>query len=350
MKRRSSFRKAAGNNAFVDFRDGADSGDSDGPCSSCSIAGCGSRDGVHKADRMTATSSNHSESSVSLFLNQTSDAINAGRRRRGKKRFPKKKDDDNKSGEHTNLSSLIASELSLLSIEDREKALEEVHGVIQTTDEDPEKMKNLFDQVKEELKRIRYKQAYEKAAFRCSSYVADPEFVVLFLRADNYNPRKAAIRLVEHFKYKLELFEDKTLVRDIMYDDLDEGGKSVLKSGLMQTLPTPDRAGRQVMLCNLSEFLKTGTLMDVNRAAWYLTLRNSQMHRTSSQLGIVGVYFTHGMGNVFEKLYREHLIHGTAFLGKALPLKFASVHFCFERNTLATALQTTLMILSLIHI
>ena len=62
-----------------------------------------------------------------------------------------------------------------------------------------------------------------------------------------------------------------------------------------------------------------------------------------SKLGIVMAYFTHGMCNVFEKLSREDFIRGTAFLGNALPYKFAGVHFCFEHNTFSSLLQTTLM-------
>ena len=220
-----------------------------------------------------------SAASADLFLNQTSyDGVGRTNKSRSNSvtknstKKPKRKSwlsgGEKKSGsedDHPDLSSLIASELTKLSIDDRVKALEEVHGVVESIEEDPEEINKLFDQVKEELKRLRYKQAYEKAAFLSSTYVSDPEFVLHFLRADNYNPRPAAIRLAEHFKYKLELFGEHTLVRDIMYDDLTDDEKTILHSGFVRALPKSDRAGRQIVVCQMSGFLKIGNLKNVVR-------------------------------------------------------------------------------------
>ena len=172
---------------------------------------------------------------------------------------------ENLDSDHSDLSSLIASELSKLSIEDRVKALEEVHGVVQNIEEDPNEINRLFDKVKEELKRLRYKQAYEKAAFMSSTYVNNPQFVLSFLRAENYNPRHTAIRLAEHFKFKLELFGEHTLVRDIFYDDLTDEEKLILNSGFFHFLTSTDRAGRQIVACNMNKFLEIGNLMNVVR-------------------------------------------------------------------------------------
>ena len=79
------------------------------------------------------------------------------------------------------------------------------------------------------------------------------------------------------------------------------------------------------------------------RAMWYLSVRNIQMDTAMSKMGIVGVYFTHGMGNIFEKISRDQHNNGTGFMGNALPYKFASVHFCFENKSFGGALQTALM-------
>lgn len=248
----------------------------------------------------------------------------------------------NGSNDSSDLSSLIASELLKLSIEDRTKALEEVHGVVENIEEDPEEINKLFEQVKEELKRIRYKQAYEKAAFLSGTYVNDPEFVLPFIRSDNYNPRPAAMRLAEHFKHKLELFGEHTLVRDIMYDDLCEKEKMILNSGFVQTSPASDRAGRKVVVCNMSEFLKIGTLRNILRAMWYLMFRNAQLESTITKTGVVAVYFTHKMVNIFEKLFNDPLAHRTGFMQHALPFKLASVHFCFD-NTFGSTIQRIVM-------
>lgn len=313
---------------------GSYSGNEDGWCISL---GCGGNEHYNtpRAPVISASSSIRGGSSETLFLDQTSGVRRVTRRRKGT--------EDQHGTNNYNLSTLIASELSKMTLEDREKVLEEVHGVVENNQEDPDEIQILFEKVQEELKRIRYKQAYEKAAFLSNTYVTDPEFVLHFLRADNYKPRKAAVRLVEHFKHKLELFGEDALVREIMYDDLTEDEKAILRTGFVQVLPDTDRAGRYVFVCNLSEFLNTGTMRDMIRATWYLSVRTTQMATNKSELGIVGVYFTHEMGNIWEKLSRDQYVNGTSFMGNALPFKFASVHFCFESNTLVAAIQSTLM-------
>mmetsp|Transcript_9341 Transcript_9341/g.23245 ORF Transcript_9341/g.23245 Transcript_9341/m.23245 type:complete len:592 (+) Transcript_9341:191-1966(+) len=292
--------------------------------------------------------------SANFFLNQTQyDGNDWGRRKNNSQKKWKRKSsipddvDNNSSSDHPDLSSLIASELTKLSLEDRVKALEEVHGVVETIKEDPEEIKRLMEQVKEELKRLRYKQAYEKAAFLSSTYVNNPEFVLHFLRADNNNPRHAAIRLAEHFKFKLELFGEHTLVRDILYEDLTADEQLILNSGFIQKLPALDTAGRQIVVCNMSEFLKIGNLRNVCRAMWYLTVRTSQMNPSVNSMGVVGVYFAHEIGNVFEKLSankRTDFANGTGFMQNALPYKLASVHFCFDnKNHFGSAIQKYIM-------
>lgn len=271
MKRRSRDNGAL--SLFADEsedRNHADNnvGGNDASCFSILGAGDG-KNAMADAANSAGTSKNESKNfmeSARFFLDQTDYDGNAwGRRKtKWKRKSSIPEDIDNNSNDnHPDLSSLIASELTKLSLEDRVKALEEIHGVVENIEEDPEEIIRLIEQVKEELKRLRYKHAYEKAAFLSSTYVSNPEFVLPFLRADNYNPRHAAIRLAEHFKFKLELFGEHTLVRDIMYDDLTADEQLILNSGFVQMLPTLDTAGRQIVVCNMSEFLKIGTLRDV---------------------------------------------------------------------------------------
>lgn len=64
-------------------------------------------------------------------------------------------------------------------------------------------------------------------------------------------------------------------------------------------------------------------------------------------MGVVGVYFAHEIGNIFEKLYankRNDFANGTGFMQKALPYKLASVHFCFDNNNhFGSAIQKYIM-------
>lgn len=78
---------------------------------------------------------------------------------------------------------------------------------------------------------------------------------------------------------------------------------------------------------------------------WYLTVRTSQINTTITNMGVVGVYMAHGIGNIFEKLYtnkRNDFANGTGFMQNALPYKLASVHFCFDSN-FGSAIQKYIM-------
>ena len=217
------------------------------------------------ADPVNSILSVRSETSINFAGNNWESSKTNAQNKSKRKAWGSDRANNSDSENHSDLSSIIASELTKLSLEDRTKALEEVHGVVESMEEDPSEMAKLFDKVKEELKRLRYKQAYEKAAFVSSSYVNNPEFVLSFLRAVNYNPRHAAIRLAQHFKFKLELFGESTLVRDIFYDDLTDDEKLILNSGFIQMLPSTDRAGRQIVVCNMNKFLEIGNLRNVVR-------------------------------------------------------------------------------------
>ena len=75
---------------------------------------------------------------------------------------------------------------------------------------------------------------------------------------------------------------------------------------------------------------------------WYLIVRSAQLNPFTTKTGVVGVYFTHEMGNIFEKLFNDPFGNGTSFMQNALPFKIASVHFCVD-NTFGSAIQKVVM-------
>ena len=90
------------------------------------------------------------------------------------------------------------------------------------------------------------KEAYEAKKSMNPDYVSDKKFQLKFLRADRFDAKQAALRLVRHFQAKLELFGKSKLVKDIVQDDLDRDDMEALYSGFSQMLPVRDRAGRLV--------------------------------------------------------------------------------------------------------
>jgi hypothetical protein len=146
------------------------------------------------------------------------------------------------------MDSLVASELNQLSLEEREAVFEEIHGVNQVEEESPEVIASFVEQLKQQIKKIRGKSAYDKALFLCPSYVDDPKFCLMFLRADNFNVRLAAERMVSHFKHKLEIFGIEKLAKAITLEDLDVDAMDAISTGSIQFLPKKDRSGRTVCI------------------------------------------------------------------------------------------------------
>eukprot|EP00531_Pseudo-nitzschia_arenysensis_P007368 CAMPEP_0116124144 /NCGR_PEP_ID=MMETSP0329-20121206/5128_1 /TAXON_ID=697910 /ORGANISM="Pseudo-nitzschia arenysensis, Strain B593" /LENGTH=451 /DNA_ID=CAMNT_0003618113 /DNA_START=202 /DNA_END=1557 /DNA_ORIENTATION=+ len=111
--------------------------------------------------------------------------------------------------------------------------------------------------------------AYKLALSRNPSYVRNPEFRLMFLRATEGDTKKAAKRLTRHFKTKLRLFGEDKLGRDIVLDDLGEDDMEALKSGGFQVLKKRDAAGRSVLFGRYTS-MKYKTIDNMLRALWYI--------------------------------------------------------------------------------
>jgi hypothetical protein len=147
---------------------------------------------------------------------------------------------------------ITATELNELSMAKREEALFDVHGIREghESQETPEFLNDRLAQMEKALNHDIApldRQAYDMAMAQNAAYVQNPEFRLMFLRCDMFDPVRAAIRFARHFQAKLELFDSDLLCKDIAQDDLDEDGAlKCLYSGWTQELPIRDISGRLV--------------------------------------------------------------------------------------------------------
>jgi hypothetical protein len=142
---------------------------------------------------------------------------------------------------------ILARELNQLSMEERELIYEEIHGVDKIIEETPEFVSERLAALDQELRKISFKPAYEQAKKMSEKYVTDRKFRLMFLRADYFDPNKAATRLVKFMEEKLKMFGPETLVRPLYLSDLNEDDRACLKAGALQALPVRDRAGRAIL-------------------------------------------------------------------------------------------------------
>jgi hypothetical protein len=141
---------------------------------------------------------------------------------------------------------LFAQELNKLSMQERDEVLQDIHGVSDIIDEEPTFVRKRFEELEDELSKICDKQAYLQAKLQNEEYVTNEKILLMFLRADEFQVKLAAARIVAFFEAKLDLFGPDKLGRDIRLSDLNEDDMRCLESGYAQVLPERDRAGRVI--------------------------------------------------------------------------------------------------------
>ena len=141
---------------------------------------------------------------------------------------------------------MLAKEMNQLSAEEREKMLEDVHGIARVMDEPQEFIEASLALLEKELTNISNKVAYDLASSMSKKYTSSKKRRLMFLRAESFDAYNAASRMVRFFDQKYELFGPHNLTKDITLDDLDPDDIAALEKGFYQVLPEKDRAGRLV--------------------------------------------------------------------------------------------------------
>eukprot|EP00980_Cylindrotheca_fusiformis_P019588 scaffold6795_cov110-Cylindrotheca_fusiformis.AAC.5 len=143
----------------------------------------------------------------------------------------------------------LAAALEKLSLQEREKVYEDVHGVTDEIQETAEFVTNSLEQMDREIESINEKDAYEEAKLQSHSLVTNRQFRLSFLRYTSFNPKMAALHLVQYFSSKQELFGTENLGKSrITLEDLGETTMHVLKLGSLQVLPCRDSKGRAIVV------------------------------------------------------------------------------------------------------
>eukprot|EP00934_Nitzschia_sp_Nitz4_P005336 Nitzschia sp. Nitz4//scaffold60_size111251//36487//38209//NITZ4_004143-RA/size111251-processed-gene-0.22-mRNA-1//1//CDS//3329555552//5326//frame0 len=147
---------------------------------------------------------------------------------------------------------VVARDLNQLNSEQREKILHDIHGIFGNDVYNDPPQQVVSDKVNELLQILgnRSKQnrahGYSLAVSIKPSYVHNNNFLCMFLRTDDWNPERAANRIVLHFDVKLSIYGSELLCKDVTQDDLTPGALEALYSGYIQDLPIRDTAGRVV--------------------------------------------------------------------------------------------------------
>lgn len=220
----------------------------------------------------------------------------------------------------------LTRELNELSVKEREDLYEEIHG-ISAEQKDPEEreLDKIFVAMQERISTIRKpaRAAYEKALFLRPDYVQNRKFRLSFLRAEDFDPHKAAQRFVKHFEFKRELFGDGKLVEDVTLQDLTPADLECLMSGSTQILPQKDSVGRTVIVVN-QNYYRYRHWKEQLRVTWYI-IQVALEDEVSQTRGLVDVIVdigpNHNEFDLGSMAKRVHLMNG-------LPFRLSGWHYC----------------------
>ena len=103
-------------------------------------------------------------------------------------------------------SDLLSSKLNKMSLEERSHGLHELHGVADLKEETPEMMNSKLKEVNDALANTASLRIEEDSSAYYKALGLSPQYVeklkLQCLRADAYNGREAAIRLIRFFDHK----------------------------------------------------------------------------------------------------------------------------------------------------
>jgi hypothetical protein len=166
----------------------------------------------------------------------------------------RRRQDESDSGfipldEEEDVDKVLARDLYTMTVQERERALHDVHGIADSMVETHELVQSAKSKLRHQLSLIGYRStAYQLAMSQCSEYVESLH--IIFLRRDGYDVNSAASRMLSHFDMKMTLWGETTLGRNITLNDFNEDDMACLNEGLFHSINCRDQAGR-ALFCKL---------------------------------------------------------------------------------------------------
>ena len=116
----------------------------------------------------------------------------------------------------------LASDMNMLTFDERKAIEEDIHGVSNAVDETEELIIYSIAQMKEALGKLspRDRQAWDRAVFLRPALSEDRKLYLMCLRARRFRPVEAAMFLIAHFRSKRDLFGDDLLIHRITWQDV----------------------------------------------------------------------------------------------------------------------------------
>mmetsp|Transcript_31408 Transcript_31408/g.75735 ORF Transcript_31408/g.75735 Transcript_31408/m.75735 type:complete len:518 (+) Transcript_31408:81-1634(+) len=264
----------------------------------------------------------------------------------GESSFTKRNQDERQQEMMKPTEDLLSSELNKLSLQERSKALEDLHCVGEELEETPDMILQSLEEFDQVVKAGIYPM-YNQAISQNRAYVEDSSFRLMFLRANAYDAQKSVRQMVNHLHQKAQYFGEDKIARDIRLDDLNAEDIQVLLSGFLHVQGERDRTGRGI-LCTFSHLLgrwnhpsSQWTIQNVIRVHYYLMFHMLLPIPDVQTKGLVIVYYDSlpegeklSMPSIYDfvtmKAYRN-----------TVPIRYSALHLCLKKEEKGLASKNT---------
>ena len=261
------------------------------------------------------------------------------------------------------LDSQLAQALSDMTVNERNTFYEECNGIVSVIEEDPKFVQAKIRQLDEELKKhaasssVRQLAAaaaaatydcnplkaitaipYQLALSKDSSFIHNYKFKLMFLRASRYDVARAVQGVLTHFEWKLYLFGEEMLVKNIRLEDLNEDDLYSLRKQTMLFLPGTDRAGRKVFIMQSVDSPPEAykTWKNHFRSIFYQFMVLAE-NETYQKLGCAVVAYLVNQTLTFGTSHFQNYLQLPTF-SACLPLHKAVFHCCYNSRAIGSAI------------
>eukprot|EP00934_Nitzschia_sp_Nitz4_P003457 Nitzschia sp. Nitz4//scaffold49_size126201//116812//118450//NITZ4_003662-RA/size126201-exonerate_est2genome-gene-0.44-mRNA-1//1//CDS//3329553209//3447//frame0 len=227
----------------------------------------------------------------------------------------------------------LAQELNKLSLKEREQVLYDLHGVADGNNEreSPESVQQALSSfsslLSAELANPNTAEILRTAGVHAQDRLTDPAFQLLFLRADDFDIRRAFNRMICYLEEVRFLFGNEQLSRRITLHDLNSEDRQILDLGFCQILPAKDRSGRSVLFASIPHTTENVETIPLLRSSWYLLLSHLENDEDAQKNGIVLVLSYIGMK---ANVWSPTLAWQAHKFVEALPVRIVANHGLIE--------------------
>eukprot|EP00543_Licmophora_paradoxa_P001425 CAMPEP_0202457586 /NCGR_PEP_ID=MMETSP1360-20130828/14577_1 /ASSEMBLY_ACC=CAM_ASM_000848 /TAXON_ID=515479 /ORGANISM="Licmophora paradoxa, Strain CCMP2313" /LENGTH=357 /DNA_ID=CAMNT_0049077725 /DNA_START=161 /DNA_END=1234 /DNA_ORIENTATION=+ len=147
----------------------------------------------------------------------------------------------------------ILKEQEELNESDRIRITEEIKGISSVVDETDGFLRGKLDELRDEFTQD------EKSSLPAYFFDdKDSEYALMFLRRENYDPKKASRKMISYFQSKKKYFGLETALKPrVSIHDLQDGDLDTVRNGGMFVLPSRDRSGRSMLISNRENWVYT---------------------------------------------------------------------------------------------